>query len=277
MEPQEQRGASAWGLLVALCLAAPWTTRVLLLGEKELAFQFVDLRGAVADLTISLGVIGAIGLLLRLKWVGRALAWLLALAFVLVSFAVYEVVSVFDSLTALSHLEYLDDGTFLRGSALHPTHPILLGVFALGATVGAAWARPPRRTWWAAWGIALLSSALVVAALPMSHFYDDWRQQHAVHAQLSVIPASARLGSVGTVGADVAEAFRTDLDGELWVGPLEGRPNVLLIMIEGASGASLPSIAEDTGATVRFADFDPAKFTIYGYRLRPQCRGASPG
>jgi arylsulfatase A-like enzyme len=248
MERQEQRGASAWGLLVALCIAAPWATRVLLLGEKELAFQYVDLRGAVADFTISLGVIGALGLVLRVKWVGRALAWVLALAFVLLTFAVYEVVSVFDSLAALDHLEYLDDGTFLRGSAFHLRHPVLLGVLALGAAVGALWARPPRRSWWAAWGVTLLGSALVVAVLPISHFYDDWRQQHAVHAQLSVIPASARLGSVGTVAADVARAFQTDLEGERWIDPLEGRPNVLLIMIEGASGASLPSVAEATGA-----------------------------
>ncbi len=248
MEGQEQRGASAWGLLVTLCIAAPWATRVLLLGEKELAFQYVDFRGLMADFSISLAVIGVLGLLLRARWIGRALAWALALVFVFATFAVYEVVSVFDSLAALNHLEYLDDGTFLRGSALHLRHPILLGVLVLGATVGAFWARPPRRAWWAAWGVALLGSAVVVAVLPMSHFYDDWRQQHALHAQLSVIPASARLGSVGTVGADVADAFRMDLDGERWAGPLEGRPNVLLIMIEGASGPSLPSIAEELGS-----------------------------
>ena len=105
MERQDQRGASAWGLLVALCFAAPWTTRVLLLGEKELAFQLIDLGGAVADATVVLCVVGVLGLVLRLGWVGRVLAWLVATTFVVATFAIYEVVSVFDSLSALRHLE----------------------------------------------------------------------------------------------------------------------------------------------------------------------------
>ena len=247
MERQDQRGASAWGLLVASCFAAPWTTRVLLLGEKELAFQLIDLGGAVADATVALCVVGVLGLALRLGWFGRLLAWLVATTFVVATFAIYEVVSVFDSLSALRHLEYLDDGTFVRGSLLHLSHPFLFGVFLVAATVGAAFASPPRGTWWRSWGVALLVFAVAHAVLPMSHFYDDWRQRHAVHAQLSVIPASARLETAGTVGVDVAEAFRTDLSGERWLGPYTGQPNVLLIMVEGASGASLPSIGKEVG------------------------------
>ena len=46
------------------------------------------------------------------------------------------------------------------------------------------------------------------------------------------------------MGSELRAAFRADTDGKRWVGPLAGRPNVLLILVEAASGAYLPSIAE---------------------------------
>ena len=234
-------------LVVLVCLAAPWLTRALLLSEKHLPLRFADLRGVLADGSVALGVAGLIGLFLWAgRWWGRAFGWLVLMAFIAASFAIYEFISVFDSLYALSHVGFLGDATFLKGSALHVRHPLLLGVLALAGTLAVFTAATPRSGWWRAWGIGLTVCVLGHAVLPMSQLHDGWRQRHAVHAQASMLPASAKLGGAGTVGAEVREVFVADLDGERWVGPLEGRPNVLLIMIEGASAPLLPSVAKAT-------------------------------
>ena len=205
----------------------------------------VDLRGVLADGSVGLGVLGVVGLLLLTKrWWGRALGWIVLTAFVLASFAIYEFISVFDSLYALSHAGFLGDATFLGGSVAHMRHPLLMGAMLVGATVGVVFARPPRASWWRGWGVALGVCVLGHAVIPMSHIYDGWRQRHAVHAQASLIPASAKLGSAGTVGAEVQEIFRADLQGTRWLGPLTDKPNVILIMVEGASGAVLPSVTK---------------------------------
>jgi len=245
MEHQEGSRTGAWWLVVAVCLGAPWVTRVLLLGEKNLAVRPVDLRGVLADGSVALGVLGLVGLLiLTRRWWGRALGWLVLVAFVLASFAIYEFIYVFDSLYALGHAGYLGDATFLGGSVLHVRHPMLMGSMLVLATLGALRANPPDASWWRGWGVALGVCILGHAVMPMSHVYDGWRQRHAVHAQASLLPASAKLGAAGTVGAEVQEVFRADLNAKRWLGPLTDRPNVILIMVEGASGAVLPSVAK---------------------------------
>lgn len=233
--------------MVASCLATPWLTRLVLLGEKRLVPRFADLRGAIADASVALVVVGAIGLsLLPRRWWGRALGWGTYAAFVVVSFAIYEVVSVFDSLHALGHAHYLTDATFFGGSVRHVSHPVpLLVMLALGG-MGISRARTPGATWWRGWGVALGLCVLFHASLPMSQLYDGWRQRHAVHALVSTIPTAAGRQS-GTVAAEVRSVFAPDLEGSRWLGPLGDRPNVLLIMIEGASGASLPSVAAKAG------------------------------
>jgi hypothetical protein len=197
----------------------------------------------LADGSVALAVLGLAGLLLATRrWWGRALAWILVVAFVVASFAIYEVVSVFDSLYALSHAEYLGDATFVRGSVVHPRHPGLVGAMLVLSTLGVAFAELPGARWWRGWAVTLGICVLGHAVMPMSHVYDGWRQRHAVHAHASVIPASAKLASAGTVGAEVQSVFRTDLAGKRWLDPLTDKPNVILVMVEGASGAVLPSV-----------------------------------
>jgi phosphoglycerol transferase MdoB-like AlkP superfamily enzyme len=205
----------------------------------------VDLRGVLADGSIGLAVLGLVGLLLLTRrWWGRALAWVVLLSFVLMTFALYEFVSVFDSLYALSHVGFLSDATFVGGSVLHLRHPILIGVMLVAGSVGVILAQLPRVSWWRGWAVALGLCVLGHAVMPMSHVYDGWRQRHAIHAQASLLPASAKLKSAGTVGAEVQEVFRADLSGKRWLGPLSDRPNVILVMVEAASGAVLPSLAK---------------------------------
>ena len=235
--------------MVAVLLAAPLVTHVLLLGEKHLLPRMADLRGVFADGSVALCVVAAVGLLLwPQRWWSRLLAWLALAAFVVATFAIYEVVSAFDSLHAIRYAGYLADPVFLGGSARHATHPaILVGLLAVGG-LGVARAAPPGALWWRGWGIALGICVFAHAVMPMSQLHDGWRQRHAVHALLSTIPSGAGRSS-GTVGAEVRGVFLPDLEGEQWLGPLPDRPNVLLILMEAASGISLPSVAAEAGVT----------------------------
>ncbi len=225
-------------------LAAPWLTRALLLAEKGLVVRLVDLRGVLADASVALVILGVVGALVqRGRWWGRALGALVLGAFLFATFGIYEVVSELDSLYALNHAGFLADATFVKGSVLHMRRPLLLALLALAGAVGVLRAVPPGRSWWTGWSIALGLCVFGQAMMPMSLRYDGWRQRHAVHAQASLLPASSKLGASAGVGAEVRKAFTADLGGERWVGPLSARPNVLLIMVEGASAPLLPSIA----------------------------------
>jgi hypothetical protein len=236
-----------WGLVVAICLGVPWLTRGLLLREKGMVLTLADLRGFLSDTSIALLVLGAVGLFLSMRryW-GRALGLLVLLAFVLLSFAMYEFISVFDSLYALSHAGFLTDSTFLGGSAGAAAHPLLLGSSIVLAIVAAFSARSPSERWWPFWGLVLATTVFGQAAIRVSHEQDEWRQRHAIYANLAIVGASPNEES-GTIGAEVRDAFRGNLHGERWITPLLDRPNVLLIMVEGASGAYLPSVAAAQG------------------------------
>ncbi len=223
----------------------------MLLYEKRLAFAPIDLRGALADASVGLVLIGLLGGLLASKsfW-GRALALLVLVAFVFLSFAIYEFISVFDSLYALSHIGFLFDSTFVGGSAQHAQHPQLvlsLGILAAGATL---FARPPASPWWAWWGLALGASVFGQVAIPVSYTHEEWRERHAIEANLAIFPHSDRR-ELATIDAEVRDVFRGDLQGERWVGPLSDRPNLLLILVEAASGAYLPSLAATEGVRSR--------------------------
>ncbi len=232
---------------MTLCLATPWLTRVLLLYEKRLALAPIDLRGALADASVGLLMVGLLGLLLakRRLW-GRVLGLTLLVTFILLSFAIYEFISVFDSLYALSHVGFLGDSTFLGGSARHARHPLLLLGATLLAILGAVWARPPVSRWWRWWGLGFAASVFGQVLIPTSYTYDEWRERHAIQANLGFFPPSVRPHRVA-ISAEVREVFVGDLRGERWVGPLSNRPNVLLILIEAASGAHLPSVAAAEG------------------------------
>jgi len=232
---------------VALCVATPWLTRALLLCEKRLALAPIDLRGALADASVGLLLVGLVGLLLATQrlW-GRVLSLTLLVAFIFSSFAMYEFISVFDSLYAFSHAGFLGDSTFLGGSVRHARHPLLVLSITALAALGAVWARLPASLWWRWWGLGFAASVFGQVAIPTSYTHDEWRERHAIQANLGIFPPSVRPYRVA-ISAEVRDVFRGNLDGKRWVGPLSNRPNVLLILIEAASGAHLPSVAAAEG------------------------------
>ena len=230
-----------------VCFAAPWLTRVGLLVQKQLRLAPFDLRGFLADASVALLVLGVAGVCVATRrWWGRAIGVVSVVSLVWVSFAMYEFISVFDSLYALSHVGFLADSTFVGGSVRHLRHPVLLALVTAVAIVAGVWARPPVTVWWRWWGVAFAAAVLGQVLVPISHAHDGWRQRHAVPANLSILSDSVGVGPA-SIGAEVRDVFRGNLHGERWAGPLPARPNVLLILIEAASGAHLPSVAAAQG------------------------------
>jgi len=222
-------------------------TRALLLHEKRLALAPADLRGAFADASVALLVVGVVGSLFATRrWWGRAIGIGVVVSLVWMSFAMYEFISVFDSLYALSHAGFLADSTFVGGSVRHVRHPALLASVTTVAIAAGVWGRAPGTLWWRWWGVAFAACVLGQLLVPASDAHDEWRQRHATQANLSVLPASVGLGPA-SVSTEVRDVFRGNLHGERWAGPLSDRPNVLLILIEAASGAHLPSVAAAQG------------------------------
>ena len=239
----------AWGLVVAVCLGSAWLLRGLLIYEKHVKVGLVDLRGGFADAWLALLVVGLVGSALATRrWWGRLLGIVIISSFVLASFAMYEFISIFDSLHALSHVGYLQDATFLGGSARHLRHPVLL-LSMLALAITAVWfARCPPRSWWRRWFVALAASACAQAVIPASGEVDEWRQRHAIQANSSFLPSLPAFRT-RTTREEVRAVFRGDLGGTRWIEPLVHRPNVLLILVEAASGAYLPSVAAAEGVT----------------------------
>ena len=228
-------------------MGAPWLTRALLLGEKHLALAPVDLRGALADASVALLVVGVAGFFFATgrSW-GRALGIAVAVSLLWLSFAMYEFISVFDSLQALSHAGFLTDSTFIGGSVRHVGHPLLLVLGTAGTIAAGVWARAPGPGWWRWWGFAFSACVLGQLLMPTSHAHDEWRQRHAIQANVSILPPFVGMGPA-SLRADLRDVFRGNLHGERWVGPISDQPNVLLILIEAASGAHLPSVAAAQG------------------------------
>ena len=218
-----------------------------MLREKHLALAPLDLRGALADASVALLIVGVAGVFFATRrWWGRALGLVTVVSLVWVSFAMYEFISVFDSLYALSHAGFLADSTFVGGSVRHLQHPVLLGSLTALAVAAGLWARVPGQRWWRWWGAAFALSVFGQFVIPATRGHDEWRQRHAVQANLSFWPAFGATGS-GSIRADLGDVFRGDLSGKRWAGPLSEQPNVLLILIEAASGAHLPSVAAAQG------------------------------
>ncbi len=234
-----------WTLVVLVCAAAPLVNRLILMIDKGAGVQLADARGVLADVSVASLTLAVVGALLSIGrlW-GRVVALAILLGSVLVSFAMFEFVSLFDSLYALHHSAYLADVTFLGGSVRYLQHPVFFVFMITLAVIGVALARMPTdRSWWSGLGVVFAGSVLGQVALPFSHEHDEWRQRHALQANLLVLRFSNATSAPRTVSRDVREVFRPNLDGDRWVGPLDDRPNVLLVMIEAASGAYLPSIA----------------------------------
>lgn len=233
--------------IVGAVVLAPLVVRLLLLFEERIALRTADLQGLIADVGVSLLLASA---LIAASRHGRAtrLAGTLCVGFwCLSNFANYEHIRELGSMAGLSHAGFVIDRTFFHGSVLAPTHPLLL-VFTALVSMALAWLgtdpdrpRSPR-------GPLLIGLALFVAAvvIPQTDEIARWRQSDFLSAQALRLLAPAAALDVQTAIEHTGLATR-DLDGTSVLKDGPKARNVLLVILEGVSGAYLPAFREYHG------------------------------
>lgn len=227
------------------CVAFPVLLRTLSVHEKQEAFGSSDWRGVLADATVGLGI--ALLALALSRW-SRVAGWVLAVLWVVLNVVNYEYIRVLDAACSFTYIAYLTDPVFFQGSALQLTRPVLL-VATIGAVTLAAW-RWPRfeRRHMGRYAAAAAPVLLAVAALvawPVRRDQLPWRQDNfvVVNAREALAPWLREHKPMVTDVATLRQLFQPDLSGEPRFASPAKRPNVLVVMVEGLSGAYLPSFA----------------------------------
>lgn len=245
------------GMLAGAGLLAPIATRLALMIETGVGLSGPDLRGFFSDLVVSLFFIGA--LLLACRWT-RWLGTVLVILWCVLYYGNYEHVTVLGSPAGLAHAGYLADETFLKGSALVPTHPLLLAGI-LCASCLLTWLGSRKKS---TRGPLLSITAVAILALAVHLVWPPdaealaWRQVNVVYENLRWIimplartPAQQPAPHIPAgLESEIDALFRADLSGAPILRLGNRGTNVLLIMLEGISGVHLDSIAERHGLSV---------------------------
>ena len=234
--------ATRSGTLVALVgvALAPLASRSALLVDRLAAPALPDLRGLASDVLVSLLAFVALAAASRRSR-------LVALPFVAIWVGLhtvnYETVATLGALASVFDASYLGDPTFLAGSALAPSRPVLFGLVLLISLAAVAFGMP-RVSWRGAALSALAAAPLfgLTLALPFDDAVAVWRQtdflQHnaRVLARGGLAPGAGRRDPAAAM-LDLVPTLRADLSGRA-IAPLPGRArNVLLVVLESVSGA----------------------------------------
>ncbi len=226
----------------------PLVQRSALLVEKGIRLSSADVRGFVADLLVAFVLAAAARVALR----GSRWSLAVLVPWGLVCCASYEFIKAMNALPPWQSVGYLGDGTFVRGSVLASSRPLLLllSVAMPALLVLGLRSRPPQ----ARRGALALSSvpvaALAIAALAWPESPDalTWRQSNVVVANAIDFARSFSAPRVPPLApgqqAELDALFRADLSGERVVSPVQKPANVLLVLLEGVGGGELASVAE---------------------------------
>ncbi|MEE2673459.1 MAG: LTA synthase family protein [Myxococcota bacterium] len=230
-------------LVIAVLLPA-WLLRTVLLSRVasgRLAFPG-DAAGFIADLGLAAIVSALVFTLLRRS---RAAGSMIVLVWLVVQLISYESVRALDALPSLRDAGYLTDATFVLGSGLQlfaPGWPLV----AIGLSLWLCWVGRLARATPKQVAVVFVSGALFLGlhtAIGWSPDIADWRQTHALLHDWAGAPESPS----ATVPAAIASDLALDLSGERAMAAPLGTPNVLLVLVESASAAYLPSLARVHG------------------------------
>ena len=233
--------------MLAAAALAPLVLRSVLIGTK-LGWPWVgDVGGLLSDLAVAAAF--AALLIATSRW-SRSVPALLLAFWGLLHYASYENVLALDALASAGDVRFLGDETFLRGSALWISSPVMLAVVVLGG--GAlGWLLAPRTggRLRAAGGVALIALALfgvhalwMIGRLPVGWRYADFVQVNASRAIAAVLNPDEQTAS--SAMTERLPELLADLDGQPIVSLGHQGRNVLLIFIEGLSGGYLPDNVE---------------------------------
>lgn len=252
--PDAARSATlAW--LVA-GLAPPIGFRLALLATLGAVPGWVDLRGVASDTAAGI----AVALLaMALARGHRALGAAVIAVWFFVALGDAEHVLANGAHASLAHRAFLIDPTFVTGSVLHPTLPIGFIALVGAITLASSWiagrgGRTPTSPWPIALGALSMGAGLALWSLPVSA--PEWRLSGVLEANLR--PMVRHRGeptpdALPDPPAAPTRRERPDLSGTPIGGMPTRAPNVLLILLEGISGAHIEAIAEANGVAA-----DPA-------------------
>jgi arylsulfatase A-like enzyme len=257
--------------VLAFCafLLAPWALRCVSLVDEGIVPAAADLRGFVADLAVGCLATALVWPLARL-W--RGLGALAAVALALLAAANFQTVTALGSVAALGDFHFLGDRTFLLGSVLTASRPWLLAALLVLSGV-LAWRGLPRlgarpAAGGAAFGVALLGLAW---AAPGDTGVDDWRRVNVVqhNAQAWLLGARADRGWIDPPRAMLERLpeLAANLEGEPRFAWQPARRNVLLVVLEGVSGAYIEPLARahGRGAAMHMSELDRVVREGIGY------------
>jgi len=234
--------------LAAILVIPTWILRFLALSELGLGQGATLFRGFAADLAAVLCCLLVV--LLAARW-RRWAAVAVALIWVVLQYANYEHVLALDAPLSLTYAGYLADPTFLLGSGLALSRPLLL-LFLL-VMVGISTWLVLRRSFggrsMAAVLFVALAACLAVWIWPVEPQALAWRRGHFLGEEIErYSPIGKSRSSVPAPGRDVTEEltrlWSADLSGEPWTDLGLAGQNILLVVLEGVSGAYLPTVAD---------------------------------
>jgi arylsulfatase A-like enzyme/predicted small integral membrane protein len=240
-------------LVLAGLLATPCLLRAALIVEETAHFAPADLRGFVADLGVSCGLLALLALLARGS---RLLASLLGAAWVLLHFANYETVRELGATASPGDIGFLGDPTFLLGSATAVSRPALL-LCLLAATVALAWVGLRGAASKTAWGSALAAAVLLGGhgLWPLNDDVAVWRQANFVQHNLQGLARAGlrddgprrRFANPTEAMLDLDPQLAADTGGEPRLSAQGRARNVLLLVLESVSGAHVDGLADAHG------------------------------
>ncbi|MCZ6836759.1 MAG: LTA synthase family protein [Planctomycetota bacterium] len=254
------------GVMTAYVLLTPLFWRFFLLWERSQSLRSHDIRGVLSDLAIGMALV--VGVTIQVKLLRRS-AFITLPLWCLLHYGIYEHIVALAELPRIRGIGYLFDRTFVMGSVLHVTHPMLLFLVAgLGVVIG--WRLKLkndllRRLIPAAVGTGVL--VLSINFWPLSPKTMMWRQRDAINVALSDLLEKTKAKKSDKAGelqawvdldivvspeekAIVDAAYASDLSGtprSQVEFPTEDRLNVLLILVEGVCGAHIESVRKPTG------------------------------
>ena len=249
----QSRGAGLRLAALAAVLVIPaWILRFLAVRELGIGQGATLFRGFAADLVAALCflfVVLLVGLWRRWAAVVVTSVW------VLLQYANYEHVLALDAPLSLTYAGYLADPTFLLGSGLVLSRPILL--LTLLVVVSCMTWLILKQSFDGRAVVAVLVVALVACLAlwvwPSEPQTLAWRRSHFLAEEMQrYLPFGGGsrpsvLEPSRGVTEELAQIWSSDLSGEPWTDLGRTDQNILVVVLEGVSGAYLPMLAEQSG------------------------------
>jgi hypothetical protein len=234
--------------LFCAAAAAPVALRAAQVIETKSSFRLTDFTGLIADIAVAslFAAFLSTALWAFRRTAARAVCVPLLLLWTLFNYGNFEHIKALGTMANLANSAYLLDKTFLLGSALQVSHPALLTsvlllsvlFFLLGSRD--TWGHRPILVFPVLAAALLLTHAILPTTAPSA----AWRQTHFFVENVRLSHAA---NPIATSADPIPGIFPGDLEGKPTIALGHEGMNVLVVILEGISGAYLDSIAEVQG------------------------------